>query len=361
MPFDEAAAKALVSEVTRAFTEGLDALVAEAAAELEAEGQRLSDEARDLAEERARLNEECERLEKERTGFERERALFGPEGKELAEMVSLNLGGEASITVLRSTLTQCEDSMLSAAFSGRWELPRDDVGNVFVNFEPSLFLPLVQHLRMRQIEAPEDPAPPPSFDSPELEGCFRRMLRYYGLEDWVYRTYLPEELQYQLHIDGHTYAVLPPQDPDETVAFGDMSCQTVTVPRGWEVLHTDVEDFNEIIAGLASHGWGALRLCCQNPGGSFSSYLTRLHGGGTAGTRWSGDARLLQPVGPPESRQFRFANACSARLVIRVRDQPLGSAPAAHPRHRWTRFLTGVRGWDRGPGGRGEGRRLAAI
>merc|ERR1712217_553161 len=158
----------------------------------------------------------------------------------------------------------------------------------------------------------------------ELEGCFRRMLRYYGLEDWVYRENAPEDLQFQVHIDDHTYAVLPPQNPDEAVAFGDMSCQTVVVPRGWEVLQTDVEFFDYIIRELANHGWGALRLCCQNPTGNFSSYLTRLHGGGTAGTRWSGDARLLQTVGPADSRQFRFSSACSARLVIRMRDRPLG-------------------------------------
>mmetsp|Transcript_56437 Transcript_56437/g.177253 ORF Transcript_56437/g.177253 Transcript_56437/m.177253 type:complete len:340 (-) Transcript_56437:68-1087(-) len=339
MTLDEAAAQSLISEVADAFMTGLKALVAKAAADLEAQGQQLKEEGRRLKERVECLEEERSHLERDRESFQRERELFGTAGAEtLADMVTLNLGGEAHITVLRSTLTQCEDSMLAAAFSGRWELPKDDAGNVFVNFEPTLFLPLVQHLRMRQIEAPEDPTPPPTFNAHEQEACFRRMLRYYTLEDWVYRCQTPEEIQYTMHIDDHTYAVLPPQDPEETVAFGDMSCQTVAVPRGWEVLQTDVEEFDCIIADLASHGWGALRLCCLNPGGGFSSYLTRLHGGGTAGTRWSGDARLLQPVGAPDSRQYRFSSACSARLVVRVRDPPFGS-----------------------PLGRGEGRRLAAI
>merc|ERR1712150_25010 len=100
---------------------------------------------------------------------------------------------------------------------------------------------------------------------------------------------------------------------------------------------------------MGGHGWGALRLCCRNPSGSFSCYLTRLHGGGRAGTCWSEDARLLQAVGPtPEASAsarpltFRFANACSARLVIRVRDRPLG-------------------GGQMFPAYSGEGRRLAAI
>lgn len=230
--------------------------------------------------------------------------------------------------------------MLAAAFSGRWELPKDDDGSIFINFDPSLFVPLVQYLRMRQIESPEDPALPPGFEFPETEACFRRMLKYYGLEEWVYRANPHEELQHQLHIKDHTYAVLPPQSPEEGMAFGDMACQTVTVPRGWEVLQTDAEGFDDIIRDLANHGWGALRLCCQNPGGSFSSYLTKLHGGGTAGTCWSGDARLLQSVGPPESLQFRFSSACSARLVIRVADRPLGCGQMMF---------------------RGEGRRLAAI
>lgn len=341
MGFDGTAAEALVSNVARTFVEGLEGLVAVAAAELAEENRRIILETSDLSVRRARLAEERVQLERERANFERERSLFGPQGKEQPDMVSLNLGGEAHITVLRSTLTQCEDSMLAAAFSGRWDLPKDESGNIFVDFEPAIFLPLVQHLRMRRIEGPEDPTAPPAFDTCDLEARFQRMLRYYGLEDWVYRENLPEALQYQVHIHDHIYAVLPPESPDETVAFGDMSCQTVAIPRGWEVLQTDVGRFDEIIRDLANHGWGALRLCCQNPGGSFSSYLTCLHGGGTAGTCWSGDARLLQAVGAAEGRLFRFSSACSARLVIRAQargDRSLHSSRA-----------------------NGEGRRLAAI
>lgn len=351
MPFDEVAAEALVADVAQSFRERLQGLVAAAAADLESERQSVEEQAHNLAARAARLAEESERLARERAAFERERAMFGKvagqdeeeEEKRMPELVSLNLGGEAQTTVLRTTLTQCEDSMLAAAFSGRWELPKDEAGNIFVDFEPALFLPLVQYLRMRRIEGPEDPSAPPNFGGDvDLEARFQRMLRYYGLESWVYRDVAPDGLQYHVHIDDHTYTVLPPMDPEETVAFGDMSCQVVTVPKGWEVLQTDAEHFQEIIRELANHSWGALRLCCQNQGCGFSSYLTRLHGGGTAGTRWSGDAKLLQPVGGSECRQFRFATACSARLVIRVRDQPLGGGSPV---------------FGRG----GEGRRLTAI
>merc|ERR1711920_173995 len=145
------------------------------------------------------------------------------------------------------------------------------------------------------------------------------MLRYYGMQKWVYREIPPEPIDYQLDISNHAYAVLPPQSPNEMIAFGEMSNKTVLVPRGWEVLATDVPDFEDIIRELANHSWGALRLCAQNPGGGFSCYLTRLHGGGTAGTLWSGDARMLQEVLGSEGRQFKFSSACSARLVVRCK------------------------------------------
>jgi len=310
------------------------------------ESQRLSEEARLLAEKQASLEEERGLLERARARFERECAFFGKgsDGEDATpdnDMVSLNLGGEANITVLRSTLTQCEDSMLAAAFSGRWTLPKDEKGMIFIDFEPAIFTPLVQHMRMRRIEDPCNPTPPPSFvdgaagaacatPCADLEARFHRMLRYYGLEEWVYRDCLPEPLQHQMRIGSHWYAVLPPQSPDETIAFGDMSCQTVSIPRGWEVLQTDSPAFDDIIRELANHSWGALRLCCQNPGGAgFSSYLTRLHGGGTAGTRWSGDARMLQAVGAADGQQFRFASACSARLVLRAPDRQQTAAGVA--------------------------------
>lgn len=321
MPFDQAAAEALVADVTNAFVEGLEGLVASAAMEVDVESRRLSEEARDLEVCRVQLEEERVKLNSERARFEQERELFQPGGKENSEMVSLNLGGEATLTVLRSTLTQCEDSMLAAAFSGRWELPTDENGHNFIDFEPAIFLPLVQHMRMRRIEDPGDPAPPPCLENPDLEARFQRMLRYYGLEDWVYRDCVPEAVEHKIHIIDHFYAVLPSQHPEETIAFGDMSCQTVIIPRGWEVLSTDVDGFEEIVKELANHSWGALRLCCKNPGGGFSSYLTRLHGGGSAGTRWSGDARMLQAAGAPDGRQYRFSSACSARLVIRLKDK----------------------------------------
>jgi len=324
--FDRNSAEALVKEITSTFIEGLEGLVAAAASKVDVESRRLSVEATDLAELRVHLEQERCALNNEKVGFEQERALFEPGGREHSEMVSLNLGGEATLTVLHSTLTQCEGSMLSAAFSGRWELPKDENGHVFIDFEPGLFIPLVQHMRMRRIEDPADPIAAPCLDGPELQTRFLRMLRYYGLEEWVYRDCIPEPVEHQMRILDRVYAVVPPVNPDETIAFGDMSCQTVLVPRGWEVLNSDVDDFEEIIRELANHSWGALRLCCQNPTGNFSSYLTRLHGGGTAGTRWSGDARMLQASGSLEGRPvaYRFSSACSARLVIRMKDKPPG-------------------------------------
>lgn len=324
---DQTAVDLLVADVARTFVEGLERLVATAVAEVDVENARILQDASELDERRARLDSEEVQLHSERARFERELALFGEGGLEQSEAVSLNLGGEANVTVLRSTLTQCEDSMLAAAFSGRWELPKDASGSTLIDFEASLFMPLVQHLRMRRIEDPGDPTPPPTCGGPEVEARFQKMLKYYGLQEWIYRDSLPEPMEHQMEIGGQVYAVLPGQSPDEAIAFGDMSCQVVSVPRGWEVMMTDAGDFEDAIRELANHSWGALRLCAMNPGGGFSSYLTRLHGGGAAGTRWSGDARMLSEVLGTDGRQFRFSSACSARLVVRRPAQPSGLMP----------------------------------
>ena len=52
-----------------------------------------------------------------------------------ADVIQLNVGGSTNIAVLRRTLTQFEDSMLAAKFSGRWDdsLEKDRDGNIFVD------------------------------------------------------------------------------------------------------------------------------------------------------------------------------------------------------------------------------------
>ena len=47
-------------------------------------------------------------------------------------MINLNIGGSLSVSVPRSTLTQFDDSMLAAWFSGRFKLVTDGAGKVCV-------------------------------------------------------------------------------------------------------------------------------------------------------------------------------------------------------------------------------------
>jgi len=101
--------------------------------------------------------------------------------------VSLSLGGEANTTVLLSTLLQPPECRFTGLFRRQQSAPKDGEGRIFVDFQPALFVPLLEHLRMRVIEDPEDPTPPPDFESPALEAKFGKMLQHYGLKDWVYR------------------------------------------------------------------------------------------------------------------------------------------------------------------------------
>ena len=54
-------------------------------------------------------------------------------------------------SVLRRTLTQFEDSVLAAQFSGRWDdsMEKDRDGNMFVDQDPENFMLLINYLRLR--------------------------------------------------------------------------------------------------------------------------------------------------------------------------------------------------------------------
>jgi len=313
MPFDGNAAQALAVEAARSFGEGLRCIVSAASALVAEQELRATQELLKLTEERGRLLKERQVLELDRSRFEEERRLFAPGGVEMSDMVPLNVGDEVMLAVLRSTLTQCTDSMLAAAFSGRWELPRDKDGRVFIDFPSMLFVPLIEHLRMRRIEDDHDHAPPPPYlGSADLEAQFQRMLRYYGVEDWVYRR---DPVAHSLSIGDQNYGVLPPRAPEENEALSDMKGQIVEVPRGWEVLSSTSEAFDDVIRELTSHGWGAAFLCVINEKGGFDGYRTTLHSGGPAGSISSLSTGWPEVTGEDE-RSYEFPSS-SYRLVVR--------------------------------------------
>ena len=101
------------------------------------------------------------------------------------DVIQLNVGGRTNIAVLRSTLTQFEDSMLAAKFSGRWDdsMEKDRDGNIFIDQDPDSFMILITYLRMRMNnqlkEIPNSHRPEPTYQ-------FCTMLEYYNLMPAVY-------------------------------------------------------------------------------------------------------------------------------------------------------------------------------
>ena len=101
------------------------------------------------------------------------------------DWLHLNVGGNCSIAVMRRTLTQFEDSVLAAQFSGRWDdsMVKDRDGNICIDQDPEQFLLLINYLRLRtnnqSKHVPEKHLPEPTYS-------FCYMLEYYGLMPAVY-------------------------------------------------------------------------------------------------------------------------------------------------------------------------------
>ena len=101
------------------------------------------------------------------------------------DVMQLNVGGRTNIAVLRNTLTQFEDSMLAAKFSGRWDdsMEKDSDGRIFIDQDPDSFMILITYLRMRMNnrlkEIPNTNRPTPTYQ-------FCTMLEYYNLMPAVY-------------------------------------------------------------------------------------------------------------------------------------------------------------------------------
>jgi len=103
------------------------------------------------------------------------------------DVIQLNVGGQTNIAVLRNTLTQFEDSMLAAKFSGRWDdsMEKDRDGNIFVDEDPENFKMLLKFLRMR-MKNNNQGGSVPERHRPKATYEFCSMLEYYNLMQGVY-------------------------------------------------------------------------------------------------------------------------------------------------------------------------------
>ena len=146
--------------------------------------EALSVAQNELDEREAKLQEREEALRKAIEGVEEEKKLMA--GRSPRDIVPLNIGG-SRIHVLRKTLCLFESSMLAAQFSGRWDdnVEKDDDGFFFIDQPSELFMPLINFLRAKAIEAPAYPVSVP--EAMKENKDFQRLVEYYGLTPGVFQ------------------------------------------------------------------------------------------------------------------------------------------------------------------------------
>lgn len=100
------------------------------------------------------------------------------------EVVELNVGGTV-FTTLRATLAAFESSRLEAMLSGRWRVPRDAAGRVFVDRDPALFGRVLAFLR--------DPAAGVELPAESTPACDALVAEFewYGLREVALPPLLP--------------------------------------------------------------------------------------------------------------------------------------------------------------------------
>jgi hypothetical protein len=133
----------------------------------------------------AEIQKMRDELEKEKNQLKIDREQLDEE-KQIAKSVDrtdvfqLNVGGEI-ITTTRQTLTKIPKSILSLLFYGRWEhkLQRDPEGNIFLDFNPSLFRHLLDQLQIIETNNSIELYRP---SQPSLVEPFKKMLRKLGLQ-----------------------------------------------------------------------------------------------------------------------------------------------------------------------------------
>lgn len=121
-------------------------------------------------------------VERAREAFEEDRRRMMSDHIDASDIVGLNMGGEKTVQVKRSLLTQFDGSFLASMFSGRWEdqITRDKDGNTFFDEPPEVMMPLVEWLRECRDATPEHPAEAPVVDI-KYQKSWARMLHRFGL------------------------------------------------------------------------------------------------------------------------------------------------------------------------------------
>eukprot|EP00929_Paragymnodinium_shiwhaense_P091196 TRINITY_DN51227_c0_g1_i1.p1 TRINITY_DN51227_c0_g1~~TRINITY_DN51227_c0_g1_i1.p1 ORF type:complete len:347 (-),score=101.84 TRINITY_DN51227_c0_g1_i1:140-1180(-) len=169
--------------------------------DLEKAEENLNIEREKVKRQQEEVVKEAEEVKLAREKLEDEKARMQKTGIGASDLVGLNFGGQEVVTVKRSLLLQCEDSFLAAMFSGRHEdtLDRDSQGNVFLDYSPSVMLPLIEYLRLKRDAAPEDAVSLPDIPECNLK-AWDSMLRVFMLSDNLQPPFVFSGIRQELKI-----------------------------------------------------------------------------------------------------------------------------------------------------------------
>ncbi|CAK9069509.1 unnamed protein product [Durusdinium trenchii] len=111
--------------------------------------------------------------------------------------VKINIGGEKLIEVYPDLFAVRGENKLTSIMAGRWRQPRDAQGNIFVDYSPEVFMPLVEWLRECRDADPQNELVPVRIDQ-EQHGrrmAWVRMMRAlsFAWEDLVFAAVTAQE------------------------------------------------------------------------------------------------------------------------------------------------------------------------
>ncbi|KAF4656226.1 BTB/POZ domain-containing protein kctd3 [Perkinsus olseni] len=145
-----------------------------------------SDARQKMADERSRFESEREEAmqalsaqedayNKDKSSFDTDRSRIVDHSMANESMVALNVGG-TTFETSRQTLCQQEGSFLEAILSGRYEVPKDADGRVFLDRDPEMFRQILNFLR--------NPMNPPCPRDATESMLLAREADFYGVEKW---------------------------------------------------------------------------------------------------------------------------------------------------------------------------------
>lgn len=346
----EGAAEALAEEAVRVFADGIRELAFRSAAAAKAESRRLAEEEahrlsivrQRFEEERLRIEGACAEVQALREHLEEERRRLGVVRRQLGENVWRTQ--HYPTTSINAPLPDLPDNGwgIEKQHGGPLRYARKEpveesnqLDEVWRRLEDWRVLPdkyrkyPEEHGRLATLEEeayPEEVLPRRNMviqghTMAEFDPDFDKQHKHEPHELQSRASHgIPEHVPFSFNIDGYWYAVLPLSSPGESNVLQDMFGVTVTLPRGWEVLSTKIDGFEDVIAELTKHGWGTSLLCVQNEFDGFSSFRTRLYTHGSdVGSLLAAESRVLQlAFGGGREFQFSKGMVLSGRLVIRT-------------------------------------------